>query len=231
MGIVITIDGGAGTGTTALSRKVADALGQSPLNSGHYFRGLAWECIEVGIIIDPSTGLLEGTEKNVTQIASTIQFTVKDGSVVEINGQPIEESVLARMSPYVAHVSHIPEVRPFIRHHQQAYAAQYPCIIAEGRDLGTVVFPDAIRKIFLVCQDEERARRRSNHEGRRVTVAELLERDRLDAERDCSPMVPHRHAMVIDTTHTDVPTLAHNVIVSLVGVPAATQYITDYLAK
>lgn len=229
MGIVITIDGGAGTGTTSVSQKVAELLGQTPLNTGHLYRSLAWACLQAGIEIDASTGVQPRAVGEVITVAATLDPVIKHGSVVEVNGTPVDEKVLASMSPYVPHVSHIELARPYIRTHQHGYAERHTCVIAEGRDLGTVVFPDALRKVFLVCEDMERAKRRSNHEGRRITVAELLERDRIDAERDCSPMVPHPHAMIVDTTNTEIPTLAHNIIVSLIGVRGAESLIAPYL--
>ncbi len=230
MGIVITIDGGAGTGTTSVSQKVAELLGQTPLNTGHLYRSLAWASREADIAVDPHSGVNYADWPAVVEVASTLDLDIKHGSVVAVNGTPVDESILASMTPYVPHVSHIADARPHIRRHQLAYAAAHPCVIAEGRDLGTVVFPDALRKVFLVCEDMERAKRRSNHEGRRITVAQLLERDRIDAERDCSPMVAHPQAMIVDTTNTEIPTLAHNIIVSLIGVPEAAALIKPYLS-
>ena len=229
MGIVITIDGGAGTGTTSVSQTVAELLGQTPLNTGHLYRSLAWACREAGIRIDSKSGVDFADWPAVVEVARTLDLEIKHGSVVEVNGFAVDETILSNMTPFVPHVSRIADARPHIRRHQLGYADLHPCVIAEGRDLGTVVFPDALRKVFLVCEDIERAKRRSNHEGHRITVPELLERDRMDAERDCSPMVPHPTAMIVDTTHTDIPTLAHNIIVSLIGVPRARRLIAPYV--
>ncbi len=216
MSVIVTIDGGAGTGTSSLAAGLAEKLGSPALNSGHLYRGLTLLALDELRTAEAFPGHTE----RIIDLAQSINFGFKGGSVIEINGLGVEESALRSVSEAVPHLAHIPEVRLALRIWQHRFAEDHECLVAEGRDLGTVVFPDATRKIFLVCDDEERARRRSNQAGRLITVGELLERDRLDSERDDSPMRHGGDAIIFDTTKTSVPALVKNVINSLRGVPA-----------
>lgn len=224
---VITIDGGAGTGTSSLAEELAGRLGASMLNSGSIYRALTWLCLEHGIEIDKYTGLSPAGRDIVVELAQSLHVEFKAGEVIHANGRFVEPLQLRQMSPFTPFIAEIPEAREQIRRIQHQFAEDYGFIIAEGRDLGTVVFPDAIRKIFLRCDDVERARRRSNAEHRPVTVASLLQRDAIDAERDESPMEAHVHALVFDTTNTSVPELAQNVINSMRGIPELKHYIAQ----
>ncbi|MCC7289214.1 (d)CMP kinase [bacterium] len=208
--VVITIDGGAGTGTTSLARELAAHLRWPYLNTGHLYRGVANE-VQV-------TGTNPHNEVQVTKIAEEIHFDFDGGSVVKVNDKPITAEQLAAMSDLVPHIAHYPGVREHIRRWQKTFASDRHCII-EGRDLGSVVFPNSPFKIFLICDDEVRAIRRSNQLGRDVTVAELRERDRLDSEREASPMVRPAGAHQLDTTHISVPRLVTAVEVFMHGVP------------
>jgi cytidylate kinase len=225
---VITIDGGAGTGTSSLAEELASRLGASMLNSGSIYRALTWLCLEHGIEIDKYTGLTDASARSaVVELAQSLHVEFKSGEVIHANGRYVEPLQLRQMSPFTPFIAEIPEAREQIRRIQHRFAEDYGFIIAEGRDLGTVVFPNAIRKIFLRCDDVERARRRSNAEHRRVTVADLQQRDAIDAERDESPMEAHIHALVFDTTNTSVPELAQNVINSMRGVPELINHISQ----
>jgi len=208
--IVITIDGGAGTGTTTLAKSMARHLGWSYLNTGHLYRSVAWLVRQQGISAHD--------ESAVTSVAESIDFEFNGGSVSRVNGHQISEATLASMSDLVPHIAHYPGVRKYIREWQQKFASGNHCII-EGRDLGSIVFPEAPFKIYLECDDKERAKRRSNQLDRIVTVEDLLERDRLDAEREESPMIKPDGAYVLNTTETSIPELVNAVEVFMRGVP------------
>ena len=152
------------------------------------------------------------------EIAATIQFEFEHGSVVAINGRTVTHADLRSVSTTVAHIAHYSDVRKYIREWQLQFAEQGHCVL-EGRDLGSSVFPHSPFKIFLTCDDVERARRGSNDEGRIVTVEELHERDLMDAERDHSPMVCPADAHCYDTTSTSVPELVSAVELKLKGIP------------
>lgn len=208
--IVITIDGGAGTGTTTLAKHLARHLGWEYLNTGHLYRSVAWWVRQHGI--NPHD------EQAVSAIAEAIEFEFRDGSVIKVNSLDVTDDILAGMSDLVPHIAHYRDVRKFIRVWQQRFAEGRHCVI-EGRDLGSVVFSDSPFKIFLTCDDRERAKRRSNQAGRVVTVDELRERDRLDAEREESPMIKPDGAYLLNTTETSIPELVSAVEVFMRGVP------------
>lgn len=216
MTVIVTIDGGAGTGTSSLASGLAARLNCPALNSGHLYRGLTW------VVRDeiPDYHSYEQHADRIIQLAQKIEFTFKDGSVIEINGQAVSETDLRAVSQAVPHLAHISGVRAALRKQQHQFAEDQECLVAEGRDLGTVVFPQATRKIFLICDDTVRAQRRSNADGENITVEQLIERDRLDSERDNSPMKHDGDAIIFDTTKTSLPALVKNVINSLRGVPA-----------
>jgi len=215
--IIVTIDGGAGTGTSSLARGLSKALGWPSLNSGHLYRSVAYVATE--------TGVATYEPEKLVAIAAGLQLEYKDGSVIGINGQQIESSVLDEMSSTVHLIAHIAELREHIRALQIAYTADTDECIVEGRDLGTVVFPDATLKLFLTCDDKERARRRSNQVGKHITVADLLARDKADTDREHSPMIPAEDAIVLDTTETSVPELIDTASVLLRGKPQARRII------
>lgn len=225
---VITIDGGAGTGTSSLANSLAQELEVAWLNCGSIYRGFTYRALSCGIRIDRHQGIHPDDISRLLELVVDYEVDFKDGEVHVVNGEPIGSRELARMSPFVPHVGAVAQIRPFIRTIQHGFAASHPFTVAEGRDLGTVVFPRAVRKIFLTCSPVERARRRSNHEGRHITVDEVLQRDALDASRDHSPMEAHTHALTFDTTNTSVPDLVTNIINSLRGVPMAQAIIAAH---
>ena len=201
--LVITIDGPAGAGKSTVAQKLAARMGLMYVDSGATYRAAALKVLESGI--DP---LDEAAVAKL--IASTdVQVTTgTDDPRVLVDGV----DVTARLrSPEVtlaaAQVSRLPEVRAKLIEMQRAFA-RVPGVVMEGRDIGTVVFPQAPLKIFLKADVEERARRRlkqDSHEGREATLEktayEIGRRDQLDAERKISPLVPAADAVEIDSTH------------------------------
>ncbi len=215
--IIITIDGGAATGTSTLAKALSEHFGIPYMNTGELYRGLAFLARQQGMDID-SASLME-------EVAEKIQFEFHDGKVIALNGQPVTQQDLRSVSDIVARVSPHPGVRKHIQGWQNRFAQTNHCVL-EGRDLGSVVFPNAAFKVFLTCEDVERAKRRSNHEGRIVTVAEILQRDREDAERDHSPMVCPEDAYCFDTTNTSTPELVGKVEWILMSKPEIWAVLT-----
>ena len=223
MGLVVTIDGGAGTGTSSLARGLAKELNWECLNSGHLYRSIAWMSRRERVSSWDTEGIVN--------LARDITFTYKHGSVVALNSEPLEEGALDSMSGLVEHIAGIPDLREIIRAEQHRYVDATPACFIEGRDLGTVVFAEeATLKLFLTCDDKVRARRRSNQLGRHISVEELLERDRVDEEREASPMLPAPDAIPLNTPETDVPELIGAVRVLLMGRPQARRYILSQAA-
>jgi cytidylate kinase len=201
--LVITIDGPAGAGKSTVARKLAARMGLVYVDSGATYRAAALKVLEAGV--DPND------EPAVAKLigAADVQVTTGDGEPrVLLDG----EDVTARLrTPEVtlaaAQVSRLPVVRAKLVEMQRTFARGRG-VVMEGRDIGTVVFPNAQLKIFLKADVEERARRRrkqDSNEGREATLEktayEIGRRDQLDAERKISPLVPASDAVEIDSTH------------------------------
>jgi cytidylate kinase len=202
---VIALDGPGGVGKSTTGRILAERLGYFFLSSGAIYRALAWMALQRGWKVGekPDPEILEG-----------VRVTVNEGGVLRINGkQPGDALIGEEISMATSHLSTIPEVRDISNEVQRdtltamASAGVFGGVILEGRDIGTVVFPEARHKIFLTASVEERARRRfqdlkSGHPE--LTLEEVMnslqERDQRDASRDAAPMKPARDAFVLDTS-------------------------------
>lgn len=207
---MITIDGGAATGTSSLAKALSKHLDIPYMNTGELYRGVAFLARQEGLDLH--------SEVQMEEIAGSIDFNFYNGAVISLNGQPVTQDDLRSVSDIVALVSPHPGVRKHIQGWQLRFGSNNNCVL-EGRDLGSCVFPDAPFKVFLTCEDKERAIRRANHEGRIYTVEEIRERDRLDAEREHSPMVCPEDAYCFDTTNTSTPELVNKVEALLRGMP------------
>ena len=199
--LVIAIDGPAGAGKSTVAQKLAARLGLMYVDSGATYRAFALKVLEAGIDPhdEPAVAKLIG--------ATNVQVTSDGSAHVLVDG----EDVTARLrTPEVtlaaAQVSRLPEVRAKLIEVQRRFA-RGPGVVMEGRDIGTVVFPQAPLKIFLKADVEERARRRlkqDSRDGRDATLEktayEIGRRDQLDAERKISPLTPAPDAVEIDST-------------------------------
>ena len=198
---VVTIDGPSGSGKGTVGQLLAEKLGFHYLDSGALYRVIAVEasnlCIDLHNMQDGS--VLE-------EIATTlnVEFEGEQARLngIDISGQIRTETVGARASKVAA----LPQVRDALMQRQRAFA-QPPGLVADGRDMGTVVFPDAFLKIFLTASPEERAQRRYNqliHKGEGVSLRALVEeinaRDERDSSREISPLKPAEDSVIIDST-------------------------------
>jgi cytidylate kinase len=201
--LVIAIDGPAGAGKSTVARKVAARLGLTYVDSGATYRAAALKVLQSGISPDDEQGVAK-------LIAQTDIRITTDGlqSRVLVDGRDVTEKIRTpEVTLAAAKVSRLQEVRAKLVAVQRGLATGRG-VVMEGRDIGTVVFPDAALKVFLKADPEERARRRlkqDSKEGRSATLEqtayEIACRDQLDAERKLSPLVAAADAYRIDSTY------------------------------
>ena len=190
---VITIDGPAASGKSSVARIVAQRRGAIYVNTGNMYRAMTWAVLQTGI--DPND------QEAVRQAAAslTIDSPVIDGQTqVSIAGKALTQDDLNSdpVNRGVSLVARVPEVRARLVADQRALASLGP-LVMEGRDIGSVVFPDSPLKFYIDASEEVRASRRSA-QGHTDQVAE---RDRLDSTRTTSPLVVPEGAIVIDNSH------------------------------
>jgi CMP/dCMP kinase len=203
---VIAIDGPAGSGKSTVARGVAARLGLSYLDTGAMYRSVAFAVLQRGI--DPAD------DDTLALLAREVELDVGDRVIVdgvdataEIRGPAVTRIVSA--------VSAVPAVRQEMVRRQRAWVEEHGGGVVEGRDIGTVVFPDADLKVFLTASDEERARRRQKDDAApdvTAVAADLARRDRLDSTRPVSPLKPADDAVVIDTTGRTVDEVVDQIL-------------------
>lgn len=195
--MVIAIDGPAGAGKSTVARGVAAALGFTYLDSGAMYRSVALAALRAGLELDDP--------ERVAALARGLEVGF-DGSRVLLDGEEVTGEIRsAEVSEAASHVSVHPGVREAMVERQRELIADGR-YVAEGRDIGTVVSPEAPLKVFLTAGDEERARRRAEQTGE--AVAEVMsaqaERDRRDSTRDHGALRAADDAVELDTTGTPV---------------------------
>jgi len=192
---VIAIDGPAGSGKSTVGRGLADRLGLTYLDTGAMYRAVAFAAIRSGL--DPNE-----TEP-IGEVARGIELSLDDGRVVVDGTDATVEIRGPEVSKAVSLVAANPEVREELRTRQRVWAVEHDGGVIEGRDIGSVVFPDAVLKVYLTADPQERARRRADEMSEvdfdRV-AADLARRDALDQGRADSPLVEPDGAVTVDTT-------------------------------
>jgi cytidylate kinase len=187
--LVIAIDGPAGSGKSTVARGVAEALGLDELDTGAMYRAVTLAALRRGLALEDGPAM--------AKVARDIELDV--GRVM-LDGEDVTEAIRAAdVSSVVSIVSAHPAVRAEMVRRQRAWIDGRDGGVVEGRDIGTVVFPDAPLKVFLTASEEERARRRTA-EGSDESATGLAARDRLDSTRAASPLKPADDAVVIDST-------------------------------
>jgi cytidylate kinase len=196
--VLVTIDGPAGSGKSSVARAVADELSFIDLNTGAAYRAVALLALREGVDLD-----------NGASLAALSRRVSLDGGGARVDGEPVPEKELRapEVSAVASAVSARPEVRAVLLDAQREAAGkarERGGAVVEGRDIGTVVLPDAELKVYLSAAPEERARRRAHQTGREAELDRIREamkkRDRQDSERATSPLKPAPDAVVLDTT-------------------------------
>jgi len=209
---VVTVDGPSGSGKGTIGRAVARALGWHFLDSGALYRLLAFAAGQAGVALDDIPALVAlATELD-------IRFSADD-DIILLNNQDVTKDIRSEAAGNAASkVAAIPAVREALLARQRAFR-QPPGLVADGRDMGTVVFPDADAKIFLDASAEERARRRHKQliekgldANLSALVQEIAERDARDRNRAVAPLRPADDAVVIDTSSMDIATAIERVM-------------------
>jgi cytidylate kinase len=193
--MIVAIDGPAGAGKSTVARRLAERLGFRYLDTGAMYRALTWLALEHGTSLDDEPGLAVLAQANAVTFDAT--------GAVAIGGRDVTEAIRgARIDRVVSTVARHPQVRAVMRERQQELAEEGDAVI-EGRDIGTVVAPDAEVKVYLVARPDVRARRRLSE--RPEIGADALATDlRLRDQRDAVRMQPAPDAITIDTTDLDI---------------------------
>ncbi|MEY2968872.1 MAG: cytidylate kinase [Actinomycetota bacterium] len=195
---VVAIDGPAGAGKSTIARALARRLGVPYLDTGAMYRAVTHAAIRDGV--DPANA------EAVTRLAVVSSIEVGDGDV-KVDGVDVTREIRAdHINHAVSHVAAISGVRTVLRDQQRAWVAAHGGGVVEGRDIGTVVFPDATLKVFLTASPHVRAQRRVAESGGDVDAIarSIAERDRLDSTRIDSPLMTADGSITIDTSNLSI---------------------------
>jgi cytidylate kinase len=195
---VIAIDGPSASGKGTVAQGVAKKLGFHYLNSGALYRAVAYAAIDAKADLE--------NESRLAGIAMNLRAKFS-GEHVVLNGQDVTDLLSTeKVGETASRIAALPKVRAALTERQHAFR-QFPGLVADGRDMGSVVFPDAVLKIFLTATSEARAARRYKQlmeKGMGATMAALLkeirERDQRDIQRATAPLKKSADAVLIDTT-------------------------------
>ena len=221
--LIIAIDGPSAAGKSTLAKRLAKDLGFTYLDTGGMYRALALKVLREGIDIGNDGALTELIGR------TDIDLVVTGGKLkVLLDGEDVSQEIRTpEVSQMASKASTLEVVRRWMLVLQRAFGRRGN-VVAEGRDIGTVVFPDAEVKIYLDASAQERARRRVEElrqAGRQVsldeTLREMWERDKRDSERDLAPLRKAADAIAIDSTSVDAEALAQRVMQQIRKKPLA----------
>ncbi len=200
--MIITIDGPSGTGKSTIAKRVASVLGFAFFDTGAMYRALAWEILQKQISIENATALKE--------VLNSFNFNIQEhaeGKRYSVNGIDVTDSIRTPViSTKASEIATLPVIRELLRDIQRKFAKNIDAVF-EGRDMGTVVFPNAEVKIFLTANVDVRSERRFNEIistsaslTREQVLQDLKERDERDSTRKCAPLKKPLDAKEIDTS-------------------------------
>jgi cytidylate kinase len=204
--VIVAIDGPAGAGKSTVGRAVAARLGLQYLDTGAMYRAVTFAALRRGI--DPAD------ETDVASLAAAIEMTL-DGSAVIVDGVDATVEIRGReVTAAVSAVAANSRVRSELVRRQRSWVAEHGGGVVEGRDIGSVVFPDATLKLYVTASPRVRAERRVAEIGGDVddVEASIIERDRKDSTRADSPLMESSDAIVVDTTGSSVDEVVDHVL-------------------
>jgi cytidylate kinase len=192
--VVIAIDGPAGAGKSTVGRVLADRLSVGYLDTGAMYRAMTFAALRRGVV--------EGDLDAVAAMAPEVDMSIEEGAVI-VDGVDATAAIRGReVTEAVSQISANPAVRQVLVERQRAWVQAHGGGVVEGRDIGTVVFPDADLKLFITASPRVRAERRVRELGGDVAEVEasIIKRDRLDSSRADSPLAEADDAVTVDTT-------------------------------
>lgn len=201
-GCVVAVDGPSGSGKSTVSRRLAAALGARYLDTGAMYRAVTWAVLQAGV--DPTDAAA------VAEVCSRVSLdigTEPTAPHIRVDGVPVDGPIRGvEVTAAVSAVAAVPAVRAALVAHQRRIIVDAVRIVVEGRDIGTVVAPDADLKVYLTASVDERARRRSGETMVDVdaTAADLRRRDQFDSTRAADPLRRAADAVELDTTRLGI---------------------------
>ena len=206
MSIAIALDGPAGAGKSSIAKRAAKALGYIYVDTGALYRTIGLAAMRAGVEPQPS----DEVDSLLSRITVSLEFNDKGEQVVLLDGEDVSSLIrTSEASMMASKISAVPSVRAYLLDLQRDMAKTHN-VIMDGRDIGTVVLPDAKVKIFLTASPEARAERRYKElveKGTDTTFEEVLrdvkERDYNDSHRAIAPLKPAEDSILVDTTELD----------------------------
>lgn len=206
---IVAIDGPAGAGKSTVARALARRLGVQYLDTGAMYRAVTWAALHAGVDLHDEDAVADIAEKSTIDVG--LDSVTVDGHDVTVVIRGVE------VTSGVSIVAAQSRVRAEMRRRQRVWGEDRGGGVIEGRDIGTVVFPDAIAKLFLTASPRIRAERRVAESGGDVDAVErsIVDRDRLDSTRADSPLAESSDSIVIDTSHRTIDEVVTSILALL----------------